>query len=256
MPGCKRTPGVVHIYADHEAVSLAAAELFMRLSNEAIRERGWFRVVLSGGHTPIRAYQLLAGRHFSDRIDWTRVHVFWGDERCVPLEDSRSNAGTAYRQLFDHIPIPGSQIHPILCAESPQEAVSGYESLLQSIFEEGQSRPDLVLLGLGPDGHTASLLPGTSALKERHRWAAEVVSREEGIHRVTLTAPFINTARVIAFIVSGESKAGILRKVLCEKPEHIPAHLIKPGRGGELWWLLDREAASLLDSCTEQPAAA
>jgi len=251
MPSRKRTAGVIRVYADYEAVSRAAAELFLRQANEAIKDRGRFSVALSGGHTPQRAYELLAGPPFNRLVDWGRVHVFWGDERCVPPDDPRSNARMAREKLLDHVPVPPGQVHPIACANSAKDGAQSYESLLQSFFDGGPKRFDLVFLGLGTDGHTASLFPGTPAVLEKDRWVTEVYSEKDEIYRVTLTAPILNQALVLAFIASGASKAEVLREVLTQRPEseRFPARLIEPDcHGGKLYWLVDRNAASLLET--------
>jgi len=232
-------------------VSRAAAELFLRQANEAIKDRGRFSVALSGGHTPQRAYELLAGPPFNRLVDWGRVHVFWGDERCVPPDDPRSNARMAREKLLDHVPVPPGQVHPIACANSAKDGAQSYESLLQSFFDGGPKRFDLVFLGLGTDGHTASLFPGTPAVLEKDRWVTEVYSEKDEIYRVTLTAPILNQALVLAFIASGASKAEVLREVLTQRPEseRFPARLIEPDcHGGKLYWLVDRNAASLLET--------
>jgi 6-phosphogluconolactonase len=249
MPSSKRTSGVVSVYADYEAVSRAAAELFLRQANDAIKDRGRFSVVLSGGHTPQRVYELLAGHPFSGLVDWRRVHVFWGDERCVPPDDPRSNVKMAQEKLLNHVPVPPDQVHPIACENSARNAARSYESLLLSFFEGGPKSFDLIFLGLGTDGHTASLFPGTPAALEKDRWVSGIYSEKEGIYRVTLTAPILNQALVLAFIASGVSKAGVLRDVLTQRheSEHFPARLIKPDcYGGKLYWLVDKDAASLL----------
>ncbi len=251
MPSYKRAPGVICVYDDYEAVSLAASELFLRQANEAIKDHGRFSVVLSGGHTPQRAYELLAGPPFNRLVDWDRVHVFWGDERCVPPDDPRSNARMAREKLLDHVPVPPDQVHPISCANSAKDGARSYESLLRSFFDGGPKRFDMVFLGLGTDGHTASLFPGTPAVLEKDRWVTEVYSEKDGIYRVTLTAPILNQALVLAFIVSGASKAEVLREVLAQRPgpERFPARLIEPDRyGGKLYWLVDRNSASLLET--------
>jgi len=251
MPSCKRTAGVVRVYADHEALSRAAAELFVRQANEAIKNRGRFSVALSGGHTPQRAYELLAGPPFNTQVDWGRAHVFWGDERCVPPDDPRSNARMAREKLLDHVPVPPANIHPIACADSAKNGARSYESLLRSFFDGCPKSFDLVFLGLGTDGHTASLFPGTPALLEKDRWVTEIYSEKEAIHRVTLTAPILNQALILAFITSGASKAGMLREVLNERhePERFPARLIKPDcYGGKLYWLADKDSASLVET--------
>jgi len=232
-------------------LSRAAADLFLRQANEAIKDRGRFSVALSGGHTPQRAYELLAGPPFNRLVDWGRVHVFWGDERCVPPDDPRSNARMAREKLLDHVPVPPGQVHPIACANSAKDGAQSYESLLQSFFDGGPKRFDLVFLGLGTDGHTASLFPGTPAVLEKDRWVTEVYSEKDEIYRVTLTAPILNQALVLAFIASGASKAEVLREVLTQRPEseRFPARLIEPDcHGGKLYWLVDRNAASLLET--------
>ncbi len=250
MPGSKRASGVVSVYADYEMLSRAVAELFLRQATEAIKERGRFSVALAGGHTPQRAYELLAGPPFNGLVDWGRVHVFWGDERCVPPDDPRSNARMAREKLLDRVPVPPDQVHPIVCADSAEDGARRYESLLRSFFDGGPNRFDLVFLGLGTDGHTASLFPGTPAVLEKKRWVTEIYSEADGIYRVTLTAPILNRASVLAFIISGASKAGALREALARRldPERFPALLIEPDRhGGKLYWLADKDCASLLE---------
>jgi 6-phosphogluconolactonase len=251
MPSRKRTDGVICVHADYEALSRAAAELFLRQAKEATEDHGRFSVALSGGSTPQRAYELLAGPPFNTQVDWGRVHVFWSDERCVPPNDPRSNARMAREKLLDHVPVPPGHVHPIACAGSAENAARSYESLLRSFFDGGPKSFDLVFLGLGTDGHTASLFPGTPALLEKDRWVTEIYSEKEAIHRVTLTAPILNQALVLAFIASGASKAVVLREVLTQRPgpERFPARLIKPDcYGGKLYWLVDKNSASLLET--------
>ena len=244
----REATGIVRVYPGYEALSRAAAKLFVRLANEAIRDRGRFSVVLSGGRTPQRAYELLAGPPFNFQVDWGRVYVFWGDERCVPPEDPRNNAAMVREKLLDHVPAPPEHVHPIVCADSANDAARNYESLLRSFFEGGPPSFDLIFLGLGFDGHTASLFPGTPAQWERNRWVTEIYSEKEAIHRVTLTVPILNQASVLAFIVSGASKAEVLREVMTRQPEpeRFPARLITPECGGKLYWLVDTDSASLL----------
>ena len=238
---------MIWLYDDYEALSNAAAGIFVQQARQAAQTKGSFSVALAGGHTPQRTYQLLARPPYSDRIPWGQAHIFWGDERCVPLSDPRSNARLARQALLDRVPVPRAQIHPILCTGAPQIAAEQYESLLQAFFGDQPPCFDLIFLGLGQNGHTASLFPGTSALKEREHWVTAVHTGEQEIDRVTLTAPIINRAAVVAFLVSGSSKAGVLKEVLegREDSERLPAQLIQPA-DGELHWLLDREAASLL----------
>lgn len=238
---------MIRISADLEALSHAAAELFADEAQKAVQARGRFAVALAGGNTPCRTYELLAHEPFSSLVPWQHTHIFWGDERCVPADDPRNNALMARHTLLDHVPIPCQQVHPMICAPSPQVAAEKYEDVLRRFFSVGCPRFDLVLLGLGENGHTASLFPGTSILEEQKRWVADVYLAEEGLHRLTLTAAAINQAALVVFLVAGLDKAPILRKVLQESqdPGSIPARLIKPVDGG-LLWLVDQGAASLL----------
>lgn len=238
---------MIRVCPDLEALSLAAAGLFAAEARKAVQARGRFIVALAGGNTPKRTYELLAQEPFREQMPWQKTHVFWADERCVPADDPRNNARMACKALLDHVPVPFEQVHPMVCDRSPNEAADGYEALLRDFFTAGRSRFDLVLLGLGENGHTASLFPGTSALDEQQRWVADVYLPEEGLHRLTLTAAAINQAALVVFLVSGNAKAPILRKVLEDAlgPEGIPARLIKPAHG-ELLWLVDRDAARLL----------
>jgi 6-phosphogluconolactonase len=212
-----------------------------------VAARGRFSVALAGGATPRRTYELLAAPPLRDQAPWDRVHVFWGDERCVPLNDSRSNARLAKAAWLDHVPIPGDQIHPMNCALDPAAAARHYEAQLREFFAGQPPRLDLVLLGLGEDGHTASLFPGTMVLAEVERWAAAVSVAEQDLYRVTLTAPLINQAAMVAFLVAGDAKAGVLREVLhgLRDPERLPAQLIQP-QNGALRWLVDLAAAGSL----------
>jgi len=238
---------VLWIYPDLESLSHAAADLFIRQAKECVQARGRFSVALSGGRTPRRTYELLAQPPYRDRIDWPRMVVFWGDERCVPSNDPRSNARLAREALLDHVPIPAAQINPILCQASPEEGAKGYEALLRNFFQNGPPTLDLIFLGLGADGHTASLFPGSPALKEQTRWVAAVFREEETLGRVTLTPPFINQARAVAFLVAGADKAETLRHILQPPPDAfpLPARLINPA-SGQLHWLVDRAAAMRL----------
>ncbi|MBU4233150.1 MAG: 6-phosphogluconolactonase [Desulfobacterales bacterium] len=238
---------MIDVYPDLESLSRAAAALLVRQANLAVAARGRFSVALAGGATPRRTYELLAAPPLKDQAPWDRMHVFWGDERCVPLNDSRSNARLAKEAWLDHVPIPGTQIHPMNCAPDPAAAARQYEAQLREFFAGQPPRLDLVLLGLGHDGHTASLFPGTAVLKEGERWAAPVYLAEADLHRVTLTAPLINQAAVVAFLVAGGAKAGVLREVLHgpRDPARLPAQLIQP-QTGELRWLADLAAAGSL----------
>ena len=238
---------ILQTFPNLESLSQAAAGLFARLAADAVKTRGRFSVALSGGGTPRRAYEILAQPPFREQVSWDCTHVFWGDERCVDPADPRSNTRLAREALLDRVPLPGTQIHPLSCSPSPESGAQNYENLLREFFGGGPPRLDLIFLGLGENGHTASLFPGDPALNERERWTAPVQVAGENLARVTLTVPLINEAAVVAFLVAGAAKAGVLRKVLQgpRDPRRLPAQLINPG-GGELYWLVDREAAAEL----------
>jgi 6-phosphogluconolactonase len=239
---------VIRIFDDPEALSRGAADFFTAAARDAVAARGRFSVALSGGSTPRRTYEILAQPSFRDRVDWARAHIFWGDERCVDPEDPRSNARLARELLLHHVPVPAGQVHPMDCLPDPREAARRYEAMLQSFFAGGEPRFDLILLGLGEDGHTASLFPGAPALAEAERWVAEVYVAEQDLHRLTLTAAFINRAATVAFLVAGAAKAAVVREVIAgpRDPRRLPAQLIQP-EPGELHWLLDKAAAGALN---------
>jgi 6-phosphogluconolactonase len=238
---------MIQVYPDPESLSRAAAALLVMQANLAVAARGRFSVALSGGATPRRTYELLAATPLKDQAPWDRMHVFWGDERGVPLNDPRSNARMAQEAWLDHVPIPKDQIHPLDCSQAPAAAGRQYEAQLREFFAGRPPRLDLVLLGLGDDGHTASLFPGTPVLEERERWVAAVHLDEQNLYRVTMTAPLINQAAMVAFLVAGKSKAGVLQEVLHgpRDPGRLPAQLIQP-QNGDLLWLADLAAAARL----------
>lgn len=253
---------MIRIHNDLDALSHAAAETFMLLSRQAGMTCGRFSVALSGGETPRRLYELLASPPYAERIHWDAVHVFWSDERCVPEDDPRSNYNMAHQVLLSRVPIPPENIHPLRCIESPQEMAIHYEEELRQFFNTSNPNFHLVLLGLGADGHIASLFPHTPVLNEKQRWVSQVFNREQNIHRVTFTAPFINQANQIIFLVSGLDKAGVLERVLEGpfQPRKLPAQLIRL-HGGQPLWLVDKAASHKLraqnqeDILSESPGA-
>jgi 6-phosphogluconolactonase len=237
---------LIWTFADLEALSQAAAQLVVDSAREAISATGRFTVALSGGHTPKRTFEWLAKPPFVGEIAWPDVDVFWVDERCVPPDDERSNERLARTALLDRVPIEPTRIHPIRCAGNPLAAAARYDAELHR-YAGPEKGLDLILLGLGEDGHTASLFPGTAVVGEQTRWASEVFLASQQMFRVTMTAPFINRAARIAFLVAGAEKAPVVRDVMYGPldPARLPAQLIQPA-GGELRWLLDREAAGLI----------
>ena len=238
---------MIQVYNDLEALSQAAAELFTVQSRQASMICGRFSVALSGGETPRRTYELLASPPYRERIHWNEVHIFWSDERYVPEDDSRSNARMARETLLDHVPIPPENIHPICCDSSPQEAARDYEIMLKQFFSTSNPNFHLILLGLGSNGHIASLFPHTHVLNEKEKWVSDVFVKELGMYRITFTAPFINQASQVVFLVSGTEKAQVLENVLegSYQPRHLPAQLIRPD-GKHPLWLVDKAASHKL----------
>jgi 6-phosphogluconolactonase len=244
--------GQVVIVPDGSALAGAAAEHFARAVEQAVAERGHAFIALSGGTTPKQMGSILAREPYRSRIPWDRVHVFWGDERWVPLGSPESNAGEARRGFLDLVPIPPGNVHPWdTAAESPREAAAAYETVLREHFSEpaGIPRFDLVLLGMGEDGHTASLFPNTGALVPNGQLtAANYVPRMDAT-RLTITAPVLNAGREILFLVGGPGKADTLEAVLegPELPATFPAQLIRPALpDSRLCWLVDEDAGAKL----------
>jgi 6-phosphogluconolactonase len=228
------------VLPDGDSLANVAAQRFTALASSAIAERGCFVVALSGGSTPRPVYALLAEEPLVSRVDWARSHIFWGDERCVPPDHPDSNYRMASQALLDHVAIPEQNVHRIQGELPPDEAAAVYRAELREVLGE-DGRFDLVLLGMGADGHTASLFPGTMAVDERERDAVAVYVEKLTIWRVTLTLPVINASRRVMFVVSGANKAPVLARV--HAGEALPAGLVQP-RDGRLIWLMDREAAA------------
>jgi 6-phosphogluconolactonase len=230
------------ILADREKLSQEAARRFIALA----QARDPFTVALSGGSTPRRLYQILATT--SGRVPWERVHVFWGDERCVPPDHPESNYRMAREALLDHVPLPAKNVHRVRGEWAPEAAAQAYAVELEDFFGAPWPRFDLILLGLGSDGHTASLFPGSDTLHERERPIAVATAtyQDRPAQRVTFTLPLINAARHVLFLVSGADKADIVQRVLETAGEHYPAGRVQPG-AGRLTWLLDQAAAGQID---------
>lgn len=225
-------------FSDAEALAAGAADFFVRSAQEAIQARGMFTVALSGGSTPRALYHLLTDRH-TYAVDWPRVHVFWGDERCVPPDHPDSNYRMAYEALLAHVPV--GAVHRIPSELPPTAAAEAYEQTLAAHFVLGEGL-DLTLLGLGQDGHTASLFPHTQALNEQSRRVVANEVPQLATWRITLTASFINTSKQILFLVSGADKTDALRRVWgLSHPAETPAQLIRP-QNGRVGWYLDHAA--------------
>lgn len=233
---------------DPQDLAREAAQRFTSLAREAAASRGRFSVALSGGSTPGALYRLLAREPYQGQIPWEQVHLFWGDERCVPPNDPGSNFRLASDLLIDQVPIPTANIHRVRGELEPDAAARSYEQDLDDYFCGPRTRFDLVLLGVGGDGHTASLFPGSPSLRETGRLALAVEAHygDRPSSRVTLTLPAINSSRHIWFLVTGGSKASIVQAVLEGEGGDLPAQQICP-TAGVLTWLLDAGAASQLE---------
>ena len=240
--------GRIQIVPDSAALAQAAADLFARVTTEAVAARGRAAVALSGGSTPRQMGEVLVSTH-RDQVPWNRLEVFWGDERWVPESSPESNAGVAKRTFLDHVPIPPERVHPFPTAGlEPAEAAAAYEETIRSVLGSSP-RFDLVLLGMGDDGHTASLFPGTAALGERTALAVANHVPKLDATRLTLTVPVLNAGRDVVFLVGGAGKAATLAAVLegPDRPEELPAQLIRP-TDGRLLWLVDRDASTRLQA--------
>jgi 6-phosphogluconolactonase len=245
--------GTLVVARDASDLARRGADVVASVAGKALEDRGRFSIALAGGATPRALYEVLAADAggTARRIDWSRAHVFWGDERCVPPEHPDSNYRMAREALLDRVPIPAAQVHRMRGEDpDPDRAAALYESELRTAL--GAAAPeiprlDLVLLGLGPDAHTASLFPGSAFLSGMAPLVAAPYVEKLAAHRITLTPPVLNAASQVVFLVSGSAKASPLRDVLEGevRPELRPAQCVRPSPGA-LLWLVDAEAASRL----------
>jgi len=245
---------IVRTVPTRAALSAAAAEYFVETAAEAVRMHGRFTVALSGGATPNNVYALLATKPFRSRVSWPAVHVFWGDERCVPPDDPRSNYRAGYEMLLSHVPIPSANVHRMRGEIDPPDGAAQYEAELRTHFATSTGAPrfaprerfDLTLLGVGLDGHTASLFPDGTAINERTRWVSPDYARSASTWRLTLTLPVINASARVLFLLSGEEKRPIARRILNASNDGapLPAQRVDPVEG-EMVWLVDTAAYEL-----------
>jgi 6-phosphogluconolactonase len=240
------------VAADPTALAQEAAKQILTIAEEAVTRRGSFSVVLAGGSTPRRLYSLLAAEPYCTHVPWSNTHLFWGDERAVPPEHPDSNFGMAKVALLRHVPIPANRVHRMPAERADLDAAAAeYENEIARTFAVRPSDEppafDLVLLGLGTDGHTASLFPHTPAIRETRQWVVSHYVSQLKASRLTLTAPILNRAATILFLVSGIEKATALQAIFegPSDPERLPAQLIRPVTG-RLVWLTDRAAAGRL----------
>jgi 6-phosphogluconolactonase len=261
----------LHVYKDGEALSEAVARWIADRTLETLKKKDRFTIALSGGSTPQRLHKILAASPYKEQIDWSKLHIFWGDERAVPFEDSRNNAKMAYDTLLNFVPVPASQIHVMRTDIAPEQSAAEYEKILHQYFDApppggGDLSPsadtgagdssasgdshysfDLVLLGMGDDGHTLSLFPGTEVVHEEKAWATAFFLKAQDMYRITLTKSIVNHSACVAFLTTGAGKAHALKEVLkgTYNPDLYPSQEIKPT--GELHWFVDEAAAAGLN---------
>lgn len=239
-------PQNIHILHNESAFAAAIAAHIAHLSKITIAKQGRFSIALAGGNTPRTVYNLLAHPPFVHLIEWEKCFFFWGDERCVPADHADSNFKMANDTLLSKVNVPEDQIFPMNGAIAPSRAAIEYETTLHQFFGN-EPAFDLILLGMGDDGHTASLFPGTDVLHESEKWVKEVYLEKLNTYRITLTAPLINQAKHVAFMVAGAGKAQRIKDVLGPNNTEtsFPIQLIQPSNG-TIDWFLDQDASRLL----------
>lgn len=233
------------VYKNAEETTTALADWMVALIKKTLEAKDRFTIALSGGETPKKLYQTLASDVYREKINWSRLHIFWGDERFVSFSDDSNNVKMAFDNLLSKVNIPAENVHRIWTDVTPAESAKQYENVLHKYFDDKQTTFDLVLLGMGDDGHTLSLFPGNEVLNDTTSWVSAVATKEKG-ERITLMPSVVNRSSAIAFLITGESKAKMLQQVLEEPQQHnYPAQLIKPANG-ELYWFVDEAAAKYL----------
>jgi len=238
---------MLHIYKSPEQVSQALAEFITSAIETTLQKQDRFTWVVTGGNSPKQLYELLAAAPYRERIDWSKLHIFWGDERAVPYEDSRNNAKMTFDHLLSKVPLVREQVHIMNTSLSPEESAKAYEAILHQYFQPTGTSFDLVLNGMGDDGHTLSLFPHTPVIHEQQAWVTSFYLDAQQMYRITLTAPIVNRAAKVAFLTFGSNKANALYEVVKGAPnvDQYPSQIIKPA-SGELHWFVDEAAASLL----------
>lgn len=239
----------LHIFENKEILSEKLAFWICDLVTETLKNQEFFTLVLSGGETPKSLYRKLASEQFKNKIKWNRIHVFFGDERVVPFDDDRNNAKMAFDILLNYIDIPADQVHIMRTDIEPNFAVEEYKKVLHNFFHSTNRSFDLVLLGMGEDGHTLSLFPGSPIIEEHEHWVNSVYNEQQEMYRITLMPLIVNKSHHIAFMLDGSKKAKVLQQVLRGEytPLKLPAQIIVPIEG-ELHWFLDEAVAKDLPS--------
>ncbi|WP_343673783.1 6-phosphogluconolactonase [Chitinophaga sp.] len=238
----------LHIAKNTQELSENLAAWISNYIQEVLQDQDIFTFVLSGGSTPKSLYQLLAKEPYSKMIPWKRIHFFWGDERAVPFEDDRNNARMAFESLLEVVNVPKENIHVMRTDIKPEESAAAYEEILLEYFKDTDTTFDLVLLGMGDDGHTLSLFPGMPIVNEKKAWVSAFWLQAQDMYRITLTAPVVNQAACVIFMATGIGKALTLKNVIegTFDAEKFPSQLIRP-QDGELHWFVDEAAASALE---------
>lgn len=233
---------------DSHELSVKFADWLVEYVDEVLSKSDRFTMALSGGNTPKKLYQLLVTPAYIQRIDWSRIHFFWGDERFVPFEDERSNAKMAFDELLSKVPVQQSQIHIMQTGHvSPEESAAAYEKILRGYFGDNGPSFDLVILGLGNDAHTLSLFPGYDIVTEHEKWVGSIFLKEQDMYRITLTPVIVNRSAKVVFLVSGGDKAAAIYHVISSEhdPNLYPAQAIQPFSGQLLWFYDEAAAADL-----------
>ncbi|OBZ87967.1 putative 6-phosphogluconolactonase [Choanephora cucurbitarum] len=247
---------IVYPFANSDALSGGLNSFVEKASGEAIADHGYFSVAISGGSLPKILSKELA---FNKNVDFSKWHVFWADERCVAHDSADSNYLEVKKSLFDHIPhIPQENIYPInekyAIAKDAESAATDYEEQLKKFFKNELPQFDIILLGMGPDGHCCSLFPGHPLLDESKRWVAPIVdSPKPPPERITLTYPVVNNSKLVVFVTAGDGKKDMVQQIIEQPEKNLPCQRVKPTQGGKVYWFIDEAAASKLrkESCSE-----
>lgn len=237
----------IHIAENTTRLSEELAGWITDYIQEVLRKQERFTFVLSGGSTPRQLYALLSAAPYKEQIAWEKLHFFWGDERAVPFDDERNNARMCYLELLDKVPVLPENIHIMRTDLAPEQSAMAYEEVLKDYFKDSATSFDLVLLGMGDDGHTLSLFPGTEVIHEQNKEVTAFFLPAQDMYRITLTAPVVNRSACVIFMAAGAGKAATLKSVLEGKRnlDKFPSQIINP-ENGQLHWFVDEAAASLL----------
>jgi 6-phosphogluconolactonase len=240
----------LHLTKDVNELSASLAAWLAEHIQQTLQQQSRYTLALSGGNTPKLLHALLAAEPYKSKIDWSKLHIFFGDERFVPFNDERNNAKMAFDTLLDHVPVPKEQIH-IMQTEniSPEDSAKAYDELLHQYFDGSAFTFDCIILGIGDDAHTLSLFPGkTEVIHETEKWCVSLWLESQDMYRITVTHPVANSSATVAFLASGSKKANALREVLkgSYDPDVYPSQIIKPSPG-ELHWFVDEAAAAELE---------